>query len=119
MEIKEIIDRGIYGDPRIFQAMQEIKKTDKSFTEKGLFGPPKYKQVDVREIWFQGIALGMKEGINMSSLEGQRIDLYNNCKTSEQKEFLEKFYKLSEEYNCAIAFHPQNGMCVIDIKKIK
>ena len=116
METKEIIERQICEDPRVFHRMQEIKKTDKSFTDKGLFGfPIKYHQHECREFWFQAMALGMNEGIKIGSLQGQRIDLYNSCKEPRQKEFLEKFYNLAEEYNCAIVYHPHEGMVVLDL----
>jgi hypothetical protein len=31
----------------------------------------------------------------------------------EHKEFLEKFYKLAEEYNCSIQYHPEVGMVAV------
>ena len=37
--------------------------------------------------------------------------------THDKKEFIEKFYKLAEEYNCAIEYHPLHGMCVVQLKK--
>ena len=58
----------------------------------------------------------MQHGIEMAGLPGQKIDLYNNCKKPRQKDFLDKFYKLCEEYNCAVAYSPQDGMCVVDFK---
>lgn len=118
MEDKEAIERHMCGDPRVFYAIQEAKKNDNSFTEKGLFGTaPTYKQTEVRKIWFQAMSLGMVEGLRMATLDGQKIDLFKNCKEQRHKEFLEKFYKLANEYNCAITFHPLEGMCVIDTKK--
>lgn len=116
METKEIIERQMCQDPRVFQKMLEIRRTDKSFTEKGLFGfPIKYTQSECREFWFNAMTLGMIEGIKIGSLQGQRIDLFNSCKEPRQKEFLEKFYKLTEEYNCAIVYHPHDGMVVLDL----
>lgn len=117
MDIKEIVERGVCGDARVFHAIQEAKRTDKSFTEKGLWGIPiKYNQPDVREIWFAAMAIGMEEGLRMGSLEGQRIDLFNSCKSDRQKEYLEKLYKLSAEYECSVVYHPIEGMCVVDQK---
>ncbi len=45
-----------------------------------------------------------------------KILLSQNTIDDRQKEFLEKFYKLSEEYNCGIQYHPKLGMVVIDYK---
>jgi len=118
METKEIIERGIAGDPRVFYAIQEAKRTDKSFTERGLWGIPiKYNQSECREFWFQAMQLGMQEGLRMGSIQGQRIDLFNSCNEPRQEEFLEKFYKLAEEYNCAIVYDPIRGMCVLDLDR--
>jgi len=118
MEKDEIIKRQMAGDARIFDKIQQAKKTDKSFTERGLFGiTPKYNQSEVREIWFSAMTLGMQEGLYMASLPGQRMDLYHNCKNENQKEFLDKFYKLAEEYNCAIIYHPLEGMCIVDLNR--
>lgn len=122
MEQEEIIERSMCGDPRIFFAIQEIKKIDNSFKEKEniftlLKGGITYSQAECREFWFQAMSLGMQEGLRMGSVQGQRIDLYNSCKEPRQKEFLEKFYKLAEEYNCAIVFHPHEGMVVLDLNR--
>jgi hypothetical protein len=116
METKEIIERQMCGDVRVFNAIQDAKKNDTSFTDRGLLGmfPPNYSQSEVRKIWFDAMALGMQEGLRIASVEGQIIDVTNNCKEPKHKEFLEKFYKLAEEYNCAIQYHPTYGMLVID-----
>lgn len=117
MKKEEIVFSYLYNDPRVFYAIQKAKKHDKSFTDKGFFGiRPKYSQSEVREIWFSAMALGMNEGLRMGSLEGQRIDTSNSCKNERHKEFYQKFLKLSEEYNCAILFHPIEGMIVSDLK---
>lgn len=117
MTTEEMNERSKYQDPRIFYAIQEMKKNDQSFTEKPFLGiTPKYSQGEVRDIWFQGIALGMSHGLDMATLQGQRIDLTENCKEPRHREFLEKFYRLAEEYNCAISFHPHKGMCVVDLQ---
>jgi hypothetical protein len=116
MEIKEIAERVVAGDPRVYKAIQEAKKTDNSFKEKPFLGIPiKYSQAECRGFWFQAMELGMQEGLRMGSIQGQRIDLFNNCKEPRQKEFLEKFYKLAEEYNCAIVYNPHDGMVVMDL----
>lgn len=118
MEIEEIKERTKHSDVRVFHAIQNAKLHDKSFTEKGFLGmTPKYSQSEVREIWFKAMALGIEEGLRLSSLEGQKIGYYGNCKNQRQKEFLDKFYKLSEEYNCGMSYHPTYGMCVIDLDK--
>jgi hypothetical protein len=124
MEIKEIIERSVCGDPRIYRAIQEAKLHDKSFMEKENFftilqGGINYSQAECRDFWFGAMALGMQEGLRMASLQGQRIDLFNNCKTPRQEDFLNKFYDLAEEYNCAICFHPVEGMIVMDLNKNK
>jgi len=116
MNKSEVIQRAIAGDPRVFKAIQDVRKNDKSFTEKGFLGIPiKYSQSEVREIWFKGIELGMQEGLRIGSLEGQRIDTSLGCKNQRHKEFYEKFLKLSDDYNCAILYHPLEGMCVVDL----
>ena len=113
---KEIAERQKYSDPRVFFAIEQAKKDDKSFTEKGFFGfSRKYTQDEVRDIYFDAMAVGIETGLNMGSLEGQRIDLFTNA-NERQKEYLRKIYELSEEYNCAIQFHPREGMCVVDLK---
>jgi hypothetical protein len=115
MDKKEIIERSMYSDVRIFHEIQNAKKTDKSFTKKGLFGmSPKFSQQEVRDIYFDAMGLGMMRGIEIGSINGQQIDLYNSA-NDKQREFLDKFYKLAEEYNCAILYHPHNGMQVIDL----
>jgi len=118
MNAKESIERGIAGDPRVFYAIEEAKRTDNSFKERGFWGISiKYSQSECREFWFQAMELGMQEGLRMGSIQGQRIDLFNNCKNYRQKEFLEKFYKLAAEYNCAISYHPIEGMCIRDLNR--
>lgn len=118
MDTKEIVERAMCGDARVFKAIQEAKKNDKSFTEKGFLGMPiKYDQSEVRKIWFDAMTLGMIKGLEMSGLEGQRVDLFNSCKDERQKEFIKKLYELSAEYECAVVYHPVEGMCIVDRKK--
>ena len=115
MDKKEIIERSRHSDVRIFHEIQNARKNDKSFTEKGLFGmTPKFSQHEVRDIYFDAMGLGIMRGIEIGSINGQQIDLYNST-NDKQREFLDKFYKLVEEYNCAILYHPNNGMQVIDL----
>lgn len=105
-------------DIRVSLAIKQAMKTDRSFTEKGFLGLPiSYNQHECRKFWFDAMAIGMQEGIRIGSLQGQRIDNYNSCKTDKQREFLDKFYKLSEEYNCVINYHPVEGMCIIDLNE--
>lgn len=108
-------------DVRIDIIMDEYKRNDKSFQEKESafelmlrpFGK-KFTKQEMRENWHMGIRHGIEIGFYKASLEGQKLELYNNIKDYKQKEFLDKFYKLSEEYNCAIQYHPLYGMVVIN-----
>lgn len=58
MEIKEIVERQMCQDPRVFNAIQNAKKTDNSFKEKGFLGMPiRYSQEEslVRNYKLQNI----------------------------------------------------------------
>lgn len=106
-------------DLRIEQIIAEEMKGDISFQEREtglslLFGTKKYSKREMREAWNRGVKQGIEIGLNRASLEGQRIELNRNTKEGKNKEFLEKFYKLAEEYKCAIQYHPQIGMVVLD-----
>lgn len=106
-------------DHLIKQRMNEIRRTDKSFMEKPtilemIFGTVKISRAEAREIWFQGREVGMWDGIHMVNIEGQRLMLDNSPKTRLQNEFLQKHYELCARYGCAIQFHPEHGMCVVD-----
>ena len=68
----------------------------------------------MRETWDSGIKHGIEIGLNVASLEGQKIELNTNTPEGKNKEFLEKFYKLAAEYKCAIQYHAQKGMIVLD-----
>ena len=108
-------------DLRVEQIFFEEMYGDTSFQEKEsglslIFGS-KYSQTEMRKTWNLGIKHGIEIGLNRSSLKGQRFELNYNTKEEKQKEFLEKFYKLAEEYNCAIAYHPKVGMCVMDLNR--
>ena len=106
-------------DLRIEKIFAEEMKGDTSFQEREtglslLFGTTKYSKHEMRETWDRGIKHGIEIGLNRASLEGQRIELNHNTKEGKNKEFLEKVYKLAEEYKCAIQYHPQIGMVVLD-----
>ena|SRR5690606_35822505 len=105
-------------DLRIEYLFNKEFKNDTSFTEKPttlerIFGRATYKQTEVREIWKQGIKVGLERGLFLASLEGQRIELNHNTPDGKHKEFLEKFYQLAAEYKCAVQYHPEVGMVVV------
>jgi hypothetical protein len=106
-------------DNRIEYIFNKEMRGDKSFQEKPsglatLFGyGTTYKQTEVRDIWHRGIKVGIEIGLNYSSPQGQIIQLNENT-DPKHREFLEKFYKLAEEYKCAIEYHPERGMIVIN-----
>lgn len=108
-------------DLRVEHIFSEEMKRDTSFQEKktGLsrFFGSKYSQADMRKTWDLGIKHGIEIGLNRASVEGQRIELGYNTKEGKNKEFLEKFYALAAEYNCAIQYHPKLGMVVLDKNK--
>jgi hypothetical protein len=61
--------------------------------------------------------LGMAQGLAMATLDGQRININTNMKNKRHVAFYDKFLKLAQEYNCAIQYHPEVGMCVIDLDR--
>lgn len=106
-------------DNRIEIIFLEEMKGDSSFLEKesGLnrfFGRSGYSNMDMRETWDKGIKHGIEIGLRRASIKGQIIELNHNTSEGKNKEFLEKFYKLAEEYKCAIKYHQNKGMVVID-----
>lgn len=107
-------------DLRIERIFWEEMQGDTSFLqEKGtaldrLFGTDQYSKQEMRETWDRGIKRGIEIGLWKASLEGQRIELYHNCTNENHKEFLDKFYQLAAEYKCAIQYHPELGMVVIE-----
>jgi len=107
---------------RVEQIFFEEMNGDTSFLEKPtgfevLFGKHNSRhQAELRKTWNLGIKHGIEIGLNRASLEGEIIELNRNTPEGKNKEFLEKFYKLSEEYKCAIQYHPKLGMVVIDSK---
>jgi len=106
-------------DARIKNIMIDIKLHDNSFKERPsglelLFGRTKYTQEEMRETWFLGIEYGIEYGFNEAGLDGQKIQINSNITNKRHKEFIDKFYKLSQEYGCAIQYHPRDGIVVID-----
>jgi hypothetical protein len=107
-------------DLRIETIFQQQMRGDTSFKDnspssikEALFGVT-YSNHDMRETWDSGIKHGIEIGLNVASLEGQKIELNHNTPDGKNKEFLEKFYRLAEEYKCAIKYHPRIGMVVLD-----
>jgi len=105
-------------DLRIEHIFREAMQGDTSFQEKEsalslLFGTHKYSKQEMRETWDRGIKHGIEIGLRKASLEGQKIELTHNTTNGKHKEFLEKFYKLADEYKCAIQYHPEFGMVVV------
>lgn len=107
-------------DLRVEKIFHDEMKDDKSFLEKDyglqvLFGGIRYSKLEARDIWHRGVKLGIELGLRKASLEGQRIELKENSEVR-HKEFIEKFYKLAEEFECEISYHPEHGMIVLDRK---
>jgi len=106
-------------DLRIENIFWEEMKGDTSFQEKPtglelLFNRHNFKhQIELRKTWYRGIKYGIEIGLRKASLEGQKLELNCNTKNTKHKEFVEKFYKLAEEYKCAIQYHPEIGMVII------
>lgn len=106
-------------DTRIEHIFYEETKNDKSFCEKdhflsALFGGTKFTKSDMRDTWKKGIKHGIEIGLRKASLDGQKIELNSNTINPKQKEFLEKFYELAKQYKCAVQYHPEFGMVVVD-----
>lgn len=105
-------------DLRVENIFREAMHGDKSFEEKEsplsiIFGSTKYTKLDMRETWDSGIKHGIEIGLRKASLEGQQLELYHNIQNEKDKEFVDKFYKLAAEYNCAIQYHYDMGMVII------
>ena len=105
-------------DLRIEHIFREAMQGDTSFQEKDsglslLFGTHKYSKQEMRETWDRGIRHGIGIGLRKAGLEGQRIELNRNTINEKHKEFLEKFYRLVDEYKCAVQYHPEVGMVVV------
>jgi hypothetical protein len=105
-------------DLRVENIFRESMAGDTSFQEKEsglslIFGTNKYSKQDMRQTWDSGIKHGIEIGLRKASLEGQMIELNNNTPEGKHKEFLEKFYQLSDEYKCFVQYHPEVGMVVV------
>lgn len=103
-------------DPKVRAKFEELKLADKSFTKELRFMwlTTKYSQREAREIWLRGIAYGLEEGIRLFTIEGQRLDLYNSCKTAKQQDFLAKSFELCDRFGMQIVYSPTEGMVVVD-----
>lgn len=103
-------------DLRIEFIFKKYLDGDTSFQESGLsaFFPKRYNSEDMRETWHRGIKYGIGIGLNHGSIEGQKLDLIQNTTNPKHKEFLEKFYKLANEYNCEIAYHSDHGLMILE-----
>lgn len=103
---------------RVEHIFYEEMRGDTSFKEQEsgfslLFGGSKYSRHEMRETWEKGIKHGIEIGLRKASLEGQRIELNQNTTDSNHLAFLEKLYRIAEEHNCAIQYHPVLGMTII------
>lgn len=108
-------------DLRVKQIMDEFKVNDNSFMEKDtllqmMFGGTKFTKQEMRDAWHGGVSYGIELGLRKASLEGQRIELTQNTTNPRHKEFIEKFYKLAQDYECAIQYHPEHGMVIVSRK---
>jgi thymidylate kinase len=108
-------------DLRINKIFKEEISGDISFTESDgilglIFGTTKYTKNDMRSTWHLGIKRGIEIGLRRAGLESQKIELDKNTINEKHKEFLEKFYQLAAEYQCAIQYHPEMGMVIVDRK---
>jgi hypothetical protein len=105
-------------DLRVEYIFKQEMSGDTSFQDKGGFlgtlFPTKYDSTDMRETWHRGIKYGIEIGLRRATLEAQKIDINTNTIKPEHREFLEKFYKLAQEYKCEISYHPEFGMMVLD-----
>lgn len=104
---------------RVEQIFKQEMEGDTSFQEKAsglgqIFGGKYYSQLEMRETWHKGIKHGIEIGLNRVSLEGQRIDLIENVMNRRQADFVQKLFKLCQEYKCAIQYHSVEGMTIVD-----
>lgn len=105
-------------DLRIERIYSEEMSGDNSFQKKEnwlslLFDGNRYTRKDMRETWENGVKTGIEIGLRRGSLEGQRIELDDNTIDVRQREFLNRYYALAEEYGCSIQYHPDFGMVVV------
>ena len=104
---------------RVERIFREEMQGDTSFQQKGsfldvFFGRETFSQLQMRETWNNGIKHGIEIGLNRASIQGQKIELEKNIDNEIHREFVEKLYKLAMEYKCAIQYHPEYGMTIID-----
>ena len=101
-------------DLRIEQIFYEEMSGDTSFQEKvSIFWDKKFSRAEMRETWNTGIKHGIEIGLRRASLQGQQIEVSENTTNERHREFLMKLYQLSEEYKCALQYHPRVGIVVI------
>lgn len=101
-------------DLRLDKIMFEEMKDDKSFQERGFASLCRFSQNEVRNIWLRAVRQGIEIGLRRASIEGQKIELNQNTKNENHREYLKKFYESSAQHGCAIQYHPQHGMIIIE-----
>lgn len=105
--MKEIIDR-------IFN---EELDGDMSFLDDGVIGlhvyvgTQLYSAKETRQAYHDGIRRGIEIGLRKAWMEQRRLPLPNMTLRKSQ-EFLEKFYRLTQEYNCSMQFELGLGITV-------
>ena len=62
------------------------------------------------------IKYGIELGLMYASLDGQIVELNTNIRDKRHKDFIDEFYALSAKYNCAIQYHFELGLVVVDMK---
>ena len=109
-------------DARVWMIFNDEMSGDTSFLDDGggllvkMLGGVKYNSSDMRNTWHSGVRHGIEIGLRRASVDIQRFELYHSIKDPKQKEFLDKFYALAAEYDCAIQYHPKEGMMVGSLK---
>ena len=108
--MKETIDR----------IMIKKRHNDNAFQEKwslirSVLGHKRYSPNEIREIYFQGMKVGIETGLMNASIEGQIIELNEGVINPRHKEYFLKVCALSEEYNCAIQYSHKNGMVIVEL----
>lgn len=109
-------------DPRAEHYDIQNKIHDTQFTEPTpvwakLYQPQgkMFSQKQVREIYLEALKVGFQDGLEAGSYEGQIIDIRANMDNTRHEEFYAKFLRICKEYDCAIEFHPRDGMKVTDL----
>lgn len=105
-------------DLRVEYIFQEEMKGDTSFQkEEGFLSSlfsPRITNSDLRDAWEKGIKHGIEIGLRKASLEGQQIEINQNSTSDVERMFLQEFHDLCSKYKCAIQYHPEKGMVVIN-----